>query len=88
MSYGKQAARNIDLQLMETDRWQKLYPQFEYEQRPPEEPSPNRRHSGHPLAPAVRARSYDEVVAGLSQEEVLDETCRCLRCDVQTVGVS
>jgi NADH-quinone oxidoreductase subunit F len=88
MSYGKQAARNIDLQLMESDRWQKLYPQFEYEQTPPEEPSPNRRHSGHPLAPAVRARSYDEVVAGLSQEEVLDETCRCLRCDVQTVGVS
>ncbi|HET9305579.1 MAG TPA: NADH-ubiquinone oxidoreductase-F iron-sulfur binding region domain-containing protein [Candidatus Sulfotelmatobacter sp.] len=88
MSYGKQAARNIDLQLMESDRWQKLYPQFEYEQTPPEEPSPNRRHSGHPLAPAVRAHSYDEVVAGLSQEEVLDETCRCLRCDVQTVGVS
>ena len=88
MSYGKQAARNIDLQLMESDRWQKLYPQFEYEQTPPEEPSPNRRHSGHPLAPALRARSYDEVVAGLSQEEVLDETCRCLRCDVQTVGVS
>jgi NADH-quinone oxidoreductase subunit F len=88
MSYGKQAARNIDLQLMETDRWQKLYPQFEYEQTPPEEPSPNRRHSGHPLAPAVRARSYDEVVTGLSQEEVLDESCRCLRCDVQTVGVS
>lgn len=88
MSYGKQAARNIDLQLMESDRWQKLYPQFEYEQTPPEEPSPNRRHSGHPLAPAVRARSCDEVVAGLSQEEVLDEACRCLRCDVQTVGAS
>ena len=88
MSYGKQAARNIDLQLMETDRWQKLYPQFEYEQTPPEEPSGSRRHTGHPLAPSVRARSYDEVVAGLSHDEALDETCRCLRCDVKTVGVS
>ena len=26
MAYGKQAARNIDLQLMEADRWEKLYP--------------------------------------------------------------
>ncbi|HKC71282.1 MAG TPA: NADH-ubiquinone oxidoreductase-F iron-sulfur binding region domain-containing protein, partial [Terriglobales bacterium] len=88
MSYGKEAARNIDLQLMEADRWPKLYPQFEYEQTPPEEPSSSHRHSGRPLAPAVRARSYDEVVAGLSHEEVFDETCRCLRCDVRTVGSS
>jgi len=26
MAYGKQAARNIDLQLMETDRWGKIFP--------------------------------------------------------------
>jgi NADH-quinone oxidoreductase subunit F len=88
MASGKQAARNIDLQLMETDRWPKLYPQFEYEQTPPEEPSPSRRHSGHPLAAATRVQSQDEVVAGLAQQEAMDEACRCLRCDAKTAAVS
>jgi len=88
MAYGKQAARSIDLQLMESDRWQNLYPQFEYEQIPPEEPSPNRRHSGQVLSATTRVHSEDEVVTGLDQEEALDETCRCLRCDVKAVNVS
>ena len=88
MAYGKQAARSIDLQLMESDRWQSLNPQFEYEQTPPEEPSPNRRHTGHVLTPSTRVHSQDEVVTGLNQDEVLDETCRCLRCDAKTVNVS
>ena len=73
MGYGKQAARSIDLQLMETDRWQSLYPMFEYEQTPPEEPSPSRRHTGQALAAATRVHSQDEVVAGLNHEEALDE---------------
>jgi NADH-quinone oxidoreductase subunit F len=88
MASGKQAARSIDLQLTETDRWQSLYPQFEYGQTPPEEPSPNHRHRGESLAAAVRVRSQDEVVAGLSHEEAMDETCRCLRCDVKTANAS
>jgi NADPH-dependent glutamate synthase beta subunit-like oxidoreductase len=88
MAYGKQAARSIDLQLMEADRWQNLYPQFDYEQTPPEEPSPSRRHTGQALPAAVRVRSQEEVVAGLNQDEAMDETCRCLRCDVTTANVS
>ena len=88
MAYGKQAARSIDLQLMEADRWQSLYPQFDYSQTPPEEPSPNPRHTGQPLPPLVRVRSQDEVVAGLNAEEAHDETCRCLRCDAKAANVS
>ena len=88
MAYGKQAARSIDLQLMEADRWSSLYPEFEYEQTPPEEPSPNRRHTGHALPASARVRSQDEVVKGLSVDEALDETCRCLRCDVTAVNVT
>ena len=87
MAYGKQAARNIDLQLMEADRWEKLFRSFEYDQAPPDEPSPNRRHHGHPLSPGARSRSQEEVVAGLTQDEVLDEACRCLRCDVKAANV-
>jgi NADH-quinone oxidoreductase subunit F len=88
MAYGKQAARNIDRQLMETERWNSLYPEVEYEQTPPEEPSPTRRHTGRALAASLRVRSQDEVVSGLTQEEARDEACRCLRCDVQAVNVS
>jgi NADH-quinone oxidoreductase subunit F len=88
MASGKQAARSIDLQLMETDRWNSLYPEMEHEQAPPEEPSSNRRHTGHALAASARVRSQDEVVTGLSHEEALDESCRCLRCDVTAVNAS
>ncbi len=88
MAYGKQAARNIDLQLMEANRWAKIIPQPEYGQEVPEEPSPNRRHDSHVLAPNVRVRSNAEVYTGFTHEEALDESCRCLRCDVQVPNVS
>ena len=57
MAYGKQAARNIDLQLMETNRWNKLYPEFEYEQTRRRIPAQNHRHEGHMLVPALRVCS-------------------------------
>jgi NADPH-dependent glutamate synthase beta subunit-like oxidoreductase len=88
MAFGKQAARSIDLQLTETDRWQSLYPRFEYEQIPPDEPSPSGRHSGLALPASSRVHSEDEVVAGLNHEQTFDETCRCLRCDVKAVSVT
>jgi NADH-quinone oxidoreductase subunit F len=86
MAYGKQAARNMDHQLMESDRWSSLFPEFEYGQTVPEETSPNRRHTGHPLNALVRVKTQDEVVAGLTHDEALDEACRCLRCDVKTAN--
>jgi NADH-quinone oxidoreductase subunit F len=88
MAYGKQAARNIDLQLMETDRWGKLFPVFDYGKQVPEPPSANHRHDGHVLAAGARAKSNDEVFTGFSQEEALDESCRCLRCDIKVANVS
>jgi len=88
MGYGKQAARNMDRQLMEAERWASLFPEFEYQQEPPEETSQSHRHSGQMLSGAVRVRSQDEVVTGLTLEEAQDEVCRCLRCDVKAVNVS
>jgi NADH-quinone oxidoreductase subunit F len=88
MAYGKQAARNIDLQLMETNRWAKIFPEIEYGKEVPEEPSPNHRHDGHILAPSARVRSNAEVFTGFTHEEALDESCRCLRCDVTVANVS
>ena len=83
MAYGKQAAQNIDQQLMEVRRWEKLFPTIEYEARVPENPSESRRHGGHELVAASRVKSEEEVVTGLSGSEAVDEACRCLRCDVK-----
>jgi NADH-quinone oxidoreductase subunit F len=82
MAFGKLASRKIDLQLMEADRFAKLFPVYEYGMTPPEEPSPNHRHSGHAISVSKRHRSEAEVVAGLTHEEATDESCRCLRCDI------
>jgi NADH-quinone oxidoreductase subunit F len=73
---------------METDRWDSLCPQFEYEQMPPKETNPSQRHFGHELPATARARNQEEVVTGLTSEEALVEACRCLRCDVRTVEES
>jgi hypothetical protein len=88
MAYGKQAARNIDMQLMESNRWNRIFPDLEYEQSAPEEPSSSHRRCGQTIAASVRARSNEEVVAGMNEEEVLDEVSRCLRCDVIVGNVS
>jgi len=88
MASGKQAARSIDRQLMDTDRWSSLFPEIHYSDQLPSEPSPHRRHTGQVIAAGQRAHSYEEVVTGLTQEDAHDEACRCLRCDVKTVNVS
>jgi len=88
MAYGKQAARNIDLQLMEVKRWDKIFPAWEYEEKPPEEPSTSRRHISRTLSAATRVRSEEEVVVGLADEQAADEACRCLRCDVKVTSVT
>ena len=86
MAYGKQAARNIDVQLMEASRWNQIMPDITYGKNPPEEPSPNRRHLGHPIPVPERVAGEAEVVKGITHEEALDESCRCLRCDVEVIA--
>jgi NADH-quinone oxidoreductase subunit F len=88
MAYGKLAARSIDLQLMETNRWARIFPELEYGKHVPEEPSPNHRHDGHILAANTRVQSNAEVVTGFTHEEALDESSRCLRCDIKVANVS
>ncbi|HLH08371.1 MAG TPA: NADH-ubiquinone oxidoreductase-F iron-sulfur binding region domain-containing protein [Terriglobales bacterium] len=83
MAYGKQAAQNIDLQLMETRRWEKLFAKIDCDESVPENPSESRRHHGHEIAVATRVRSEEEVVTGLTNAEAMDEACRCLRCDIK-----
>jgi len=86
MGYGKKAARNIDERLMGDHRWNRLFPEFEYDETPPEQPDASRRHTGHHIPVSGRARNFQEVVLGLTAEEALEEACRCLRCDVKTAN--
>ena len=83
MAYGKQAARSIDKQLMDVDRWESLFPVIRYAQTVPKEVSDGRENVPVHLSPHQRVKSFEEVVAVLSNEQTLDEACRCLRCDVK-----
>jgi hypothetical protein len=64
-------------------RWDRLFPDFEYSRQAPGEPSLSRRHEAKLLPAQARARSQDEVVAGLNPQEALEECRRCLRCDLR-----
>jgi NADH-quinone oxidoreductase subunit F len=86
MGYGKKAARNIDERLMGVRRWSKLFPEFEYDQEPPLQPSESRRHHPRHLPAHERVKGVEEVVVGLTQEEACEEASRCLRCDVKAVS--
>jgi hypothetical protein len=89
MSCGKQAAQKMDERLMGEERWQRIFPDVEYSRTAPGEPSLSRRHAAHAIPAALRAHSQQEVVAGLSAKEALDECRRCLRCDLRaTVGAN
>jgi len=88
MSGGKQAARKIDERLMGAqmsgiERWEQLLPEFEYSHQAPGEPSLSHRHAARSLPADSRAHTEEEVVAGLSSEEALEECRRCLRCDLR-----
>jgi hypothetical protein len=86
MSGGKQAARNIDERLMGENRWERLFPDFEFSQTAPGEPSLSRRHASRTLAAEARVHSEQEVVTGLEPEEALEECRRCLRCDLRATA--
>src|SRR5271157_2952764 len=83
MSCGKQAAQKMDERMMGEQRWERLFPHFEYSRTAPGEPSLSRRHEAHAIPAALRVRSQQEVVAGLDPKEALEECRRCLRCDLR-----
>jgi NADPH-dependent glutamate synthase beta subunit-like oxidoreductase len=83
MGLGKKAARNIDQRLSGESRWTQLWPEFEYQQALPAHPSESGRHHVRELDPKRRARTFDESTVGLTPVEAMEETCRCLRCDVR-----
>ena len=84
MSAGKQAARQIDLRLMTEDRWELIFPELTYGRKVPGEPSLSKRHIGAVIPALTRVRTHSEVVCTLTAAEALEESRRCLRCDLRT----
>ena len=68
MGYGKKAARNIDERLMGVRRWAKLFPEFEYAQEAPVQPSESRRHHPSQLPAHERVKGVEEVVRRLTRK--------------------
>jgi NADH-quinone oxidoreductase subunit F len=86
MGYGKKAARNMDQRLMGEMRWTRLWPDFDYSMSPPAHVSECPRHHVHELPAGERASGFMEAVTGLTAVEAMEETCRCLRCDIRENG--
>jgi NADH-quinone oxidoreductase subunit F len=86
MRYGRQAARKIDKRLMGVGRVDSLWPPFEYSLEPPEKPSERPRHAPAEVPAAERVASSIEVSLGLTPVAALEETARCLRCDIRGEG--
>ena len=85
MADGKNVARAIDLNLMGIDtRFPGLFKQFVYEYKVPMKPAGGGKQTGKKLSLKARKNNFKEVSLGLSKEQVLKETLRCLRCDVKT----
>jgi NADH-quinone oxidoreductase subunit F len=85
MADGKNVARAIDLNLMGQDtRFAGLFKQFVYEYKVPMKPAGGGKQVGKRLSIKERKNNFKEVSLGLSRQQVLKETLRCLRCDVKT----
>ena len=85
MGYGKKGARNIDKKLMGgVKRFPSLFPEFEYTMTPPEKQSESPRQRPGELPAARRVQDSAEVCLGLTPVAALEETRRCLRCDIRS----
>jgi len=83
MGTGKKAARTIDQRLMGASRFDRIMPKFRYGQDPPEQPSAVARREAVAHPARERVLNFNEAMMGLSAEAALEETGRCLRCDVR-----
>ncbi len=83
MASGKRAAFSIDYFLMKEYRTEKLFSRFEYPKDIPEQPMKGKKNIAQKLKLEERISGFKEVNLGFCEEQVMDESCRCLRCDVK-----
>ncbi len=86
MAAGKQAAKSIDERIMGESRWTLIFPALDYRRTAPGEPSLSRRHAAATLSLSHRLASQQEVVFTLSHADAVEESRRCLRCDLRATS--
>jgi NADH-quinone oxidoreductase subunit F len=83
MGIARHAAEGIDFDLMKEKRFHLLFREFVYKDEVPVEPEENKKVDPNKVPVTERIASFQEVLAGFTGEEALQEAARCLRCDVK-----
>jgi NADH-quinone oxidoreductase subunit F len=83
MGSARTAAEAIDFALMKEKRFHRLFREFKYRDEIVNEPEIQKRIDPKKLAVKERIATFQEVLAGYSGEQALQEAERCLRCDVK-----
>jgi len=83
MGIARHAAEAIDFELMKEKRFHHLFREFSYKDEVPAEPEEIERVDPKKLPVKERISTFQEVLAGYTGEEALQEAARCLRCDVK-----
>jgi NADH dehydrogenase FAD-containing subunit len=85
MGAGKKAAKMIDRQLTGLDRFEVLWPKFDYDHTIPP-PSQGGPRNPARLIPPEQRRGNVEVSPTFTEWQAKAECFRCLRCDIKTNG--
>ena len=83
MGMAKKAAKSIDFDLMQENRFYKLFRAFEYSNNIPVNPKKSPKNKSEKLTVKERIGNFQEVEIGYSGEQARNEVNRCLRCDVK-----
>jgi NADH-quinone oxidoreductase subunit F len=83
MGIARHAAEAIDFDLMKEKRFHRLFRDFKYKDEVVPEPEGGKMVKSKMLPVKERVSNFQEVLAGYSGEEALQEATRCLRCDVK-----
>ncbi|MDD3087925.1 MAG: FAD-dependent oxidoreductase [Candidatus Omnitrophica bacterium] len=83
MAQGKKAAQSMDKDLTGLDRFNKLFREFEYSQKLPQDAKSSKKQVGRKMEVVKRKNNFKEVSCGFSLGQALYEAGRCLRCDIK-----
>ncbi len=82
MGYGKKAAKQIDLALTGLDRFEELWPKFEFDNTVPPASQGGARNPARVIPPEERVGNT-EVSPTFTEWQAKSECYRCLRCDIK-----
>jgi NADH dehydrogenase FAD-containing subunit len=83
MGWGKKAAKSIDQALTGEDRFEKLWPHFDYAQTIPPAGQGGGRNPARLLPVEERRGTWVDVSPTFTEWQAKAECFRCLRCDIK-----